>query len=167
MQTYLASRTAAVLRAPRNAIGAMAALAADYVEVPVQGPSDRVVRVLPITKFTTPSGPPGTNQIVVEKYVDVGPFTKGALVTRVHAISGAVVWTVIAQNATRTVEELATIFFTDNGETGSGLPTSLSPNLKVTALNTPLSELLRVLVEAPASASVSITISVDLVLRDR
>jgi hypothetical protein len=134
----------------------------------------QLIEIIPKTLFSF-DGRIGTTQIIVLKdFVNTVGFSSGALVVRVHAVSGIVTGAsakVVAYNQSRDRDDPG-VFFAGSQIAATDQITSTSAGkLEVAQLTPPISSAVRVTVEwsqggTAASGPQLVTIAVDLVGRE-
>lgn len=130
-----------------------------------------VIQILAPTPFSYTGTAALTVDTTLVRYVPTPAWASGALIVRIHALSlptSGQSFAIVAQKASRCAEEPQTIFSTNSGETVAQVPFGTTVNLIVTALNTPVSAALRILlrtVQVVTGGSMTATLSAELVGR--
>lgn len=135
--------------------------------------SGNVIQIVPPTVFAFPTAgtSPVTTETTLVRFVPTGSWVSGALILRIHQLTlptSGQSFAIVAQKASRCPEEPQTVFATATGETVATASFGLTVNLVITALNSPPSSALKIVlrtIQVASGGAMSATLSAELVGR--
>ena len=123
-------------------------------------------QVIPIIDRTLYASVATAVEVPLARHIKIPGAVSGVLVVKVHASPSAGTWTVHAQNAATSMEDPGINFIDGSRDVASVAVSGTTYNLWHGSLTAPIGEELNFFLSTPANAAQSITISVDLVIRD-
>jgi hypothetical protein len=123
----------------------------------------QIIPIIPRTPFTSVAT---AMELPLARNVNVAGAVSGVLVVKVHSSpTNSTTWTVHAQNAAVSAEDPGINFVDTSGDVVTKNISGTTQNLFHASFSAPIGEQVNVFLSAPAAAA-TITISVDLVIRD-